>query len=500
MIDLLRERKEVIVFCKCFSAAVSGINGRLVTVEADIRNGLPCFQMVGCIAGEVKEAKDRVKIALENSGFILPPKHITVNMSPAEIRKEGTSFDLPVAAALLAAFGYIPDNNLDKCIILGELSLDGRVNKVGSLLPLIYVAKEKGLKIICPKDNLTDLGWSDNVPICGIADVEELAEILCDKDFEDHFSPLSDVVPHLKNDRDPFPFHGIYGNPGAKRALMIAAAGGHNVLMTGKAEREKKKLTEAFLKLLPPLTQNEMIQILKMNSVMGEGVKVIVERKAVVLDPSRNIDPKVIFGAHQGVLFCENANSSKAANVSLIREGLNRSGLRIGESTKVLPCSFFLFTSATLCPCGNYPDKEKCECTLKQISKHLASMDEFYKEVSDLSVMVYDPDFRALKEQDSNYCDNYGKIMSARKRQTLRFGGLQRLNADMTDTESEKYCDLSEKCRMFLTSLLPENYGISDYFKMLRVSRTVADLEGSDTVCPEHLEEAFYLVGERRTV
>ncbi len=498
MIDLLRERKEVIVFCKCFSAAVSGINGQLITVEADIRNGLPCFQMVGGIAGEVKEAKDRVKIALENSGFILPPKHITVNMSPAEIRKEGTSFDLPVAAALLAAFGYLPDKNLEKCLILGELSLDGRVNKVGSLLPLIFVAKEKGLGIICPKENLKDLGWSDNVPMCGINDVEELAEILSDNEFDKYFSPVSDVVPNLKNDRDLFPFRGIYGNLKAKRALIIAAAGGHNVFLAGKAEKEKKKLAEAFLKLLPPLTHNEMIQILKMNSVMGEGIEDTVERKMVVLDPSQSVDSKNICGAHLGVLYCENVNSSKPAGLSVIKEGLKRTGLHLNGSEKNLPCSFSLITSGTLCPCGNYPDKEKCGCSLKQINKHLTSLDDFYKDASDLMAIVSEPDFRSLKESDPCFEENDKKILRARKKQYLRFNNMQKLNADMTDSESENYCMLSEKCRQFLNKLLPEDYGISDYFKLLRISRTIADLDDSDLICTEHIEEAFSLVGERR--
>ena len=474
------------MFCKCFSAAITGIKVHLVTVEVDIRNGLPMFQMVGGVAGEVKEAKDRVKIALENSGFILPPKHITVNMSPAEIKKEGTSFDLPVAAALLAAFGYLPDKNLDKCMILGELSLDGKVNKTGNLMPFIFTARENGLGIICPKEDLSEIGWSDDVPMCGISTVEELAEVLSDDEFENRFSPVSDYVPKFRCEKDPFPFRGIYGDPRSKRAVLIAASGGHNVFMAGKAENEKKKLANAFVKLLPPLTHDEMIGLLEVRSFTGEKKPDIVDRRCVENDTSQIFDEKALFNAHLGLLYCENVNSAKAQNVTVVRQEIKKRSF-----------SFNLIASGTLCPCGNYPDKEKCSCTMKQITKHLSSLDPFFKDETDIRITVSEPDFRSLKSGGGDENNHEEKLLCARKRQSLRFSCPNRLNADMTDSETERICVLSDSCREFLDTLLPEDYGISSYFKLLRVARTVADTEDSDDICLKHLEEAYFLVGER---
>ena len=203
---LSRERKEVHVFCKCFTGAVSGTEAFLVSVEADVRNGLPGFQMVGNLSGDAKEAKDRVRIAIENSGYILPPKKITVNLAPAEIKKEGTSFDLPVAVAILAAFGYVPENTLNEYLIAGELSLDGKIEKTKKLLPLIFVAKEKGLKVICSKENLNDINWTDDVPVCGAETLEELVDIILDeRTGPTRFSPKSDLIL-LKEDASANPF------------------------------------------------------------------------------------------------------------------------------------------------------------------------------------------------------------------------------------------------------------------------------------------------------
>ncbi len=492
--------KEVNVFCKCFSAVVSGINGRLVTVEVDIRNGLPCFQMVGGIAGEVKEAKERVKIALENSGFILPPKHITVNMTPAEIKKEGTLFDLPVAAALLAAFGYIPDRNTDKYLIVGELSLDGKVKKIGSLLPLIFVAKEYGLGIICPKENYDETGWSDGVPICGVSDVEELADVLSENDPYSKFSPITDYNPICNDESEIDPFHGIFGNFKAKRALVIAAAGGHGVFMTGNAENEKRKLAEAFTKLLPDLTHNEMIQILKLDSVLGERPNFKVIRRCVCLNTAETVEPQKLCMAHKGVLFVENANSSKNSNVALIKDCNEKNLLKLGsyDEDKCFPCDFDLVVSGRLCACGVYPDKEKCTCTLKQIKKHTSEIDTFYKNATDLLVNVYEPVFSTFLNSGSNVNKNRKMIFNARKRQYIRFTDMNRLNADMTDSETERICALSEDCRIFLTKLLPPDFFISDYFKLLRVGRTIADVEDSDMILSEHLEEAFDFIGGDR--
>ncbi len=481
------------MFCKTFSAAVSGINGVLVTVEADVRNGLPCFQMVGGVTGEAKEAKERVKIALENSGFILPPKHITVNMSPAEIKKDGTSFDLSVAAALLAAFGYISEQNLDKYLILGELSLDGRIKKIGSLLPLIFVAKKNGLKIVCPKENIPDLGWSDGVPVVGIENLEELAEMLTQDEKYSDLRPVSDYNFSSDPEENTKLFSGIYGNERAKRALIIAVTGGHGVFMAGAAGNEKKKLAEAVLKAMPKLTYDEKIEILKIRSVMGTGMLKNAERPFVCAEGSELNDEVKLCSAHKGILYVREPNTVKNAVASLLFERMSERCVKTGDEGTVMPFDAELMVSGSLCPCGAYPDKEKCSCTIRQRTKFLSQAEGIFADRTDIMVNVTDPCFGNMMKPSPDDEGIWERISASRKAQYERFGNI-RLNASMTDTETEKLCVLSYEACKKVRSIICEDFPISGYYKILRIARSIADYEGTTEILPEHMEEAYSYV------
>jgi magnesium chelatase family protein len=485
------KRKEVLMVSICYSAAVSGINGILVSVEVDIRNGLPCFQMVGGVAGEVKEAKERVKIALENAGFLLPPKHITVNMSPAEVRKEGTAFDLPMAVALLSAFGYISDKKLDRYLIVGELSLEGKVRKINGLMPLVFVAKEHGLSLICPKDNLEDLGWSEGVPVYGINDVEELADIMEDSNADLKFSPISDIDPYKEEPICDDPFNGIYGNETALKALITAAAGGHSIFFCGNAENEKKKLAEAFMKLLPALSKEEKIEILKINSVLGGKNLSPTGRGLLTADPGRSPDIMDLFAAHKGLLFIEEPNLCKNQALSMIKDCAKNRSFKVGsgDRSRTYPCSFNMIISGKLCPCGHYPNTSKCACTKKQVIKHISSIDRFFTSSPDLLVYVSEPGVMSMgkKPHFENVAE---KIKRARDRQQERFSGKDKDNAHMSDAETEKYCVLSEDAKAKLRDLLDDDCTVSDYLRLLRVARTVSDLRDEDEISAESLKES----------
>ncbi len=481
------------MFCKTFSAAVSGINGVLVTVEADVRNGLPCFQMVGGVIGEAKEAKERVKIALENSGFILPPKHITVNMSPAEIKKEGTAFDLAVAAAILAAFGYISEQDLDEYLILGELSLDGKVKKVKSLLPLIFVAKKHGLKVICPKENIPDLGWSDGVPVLGVENIEELAEMLMQNKELHDLHPVSDYNFSFNDEKNNFSFNGIYGNDKAKRALIIAASGGHSVFMSGTASNEKKKLAEATLKLLPKLTYNEAVEVLKIRSVMGIGTDRNVDRPFISIDGSDLGKAMKLCLSHNGILWVNDLNSVKNGIVSSLFDHLGDKYLKTGDEETVMPWDTELIVSGTLCPCGAYPDKERCSCTIRQRIKYLSQAEGLLADRTDIMVHVTEPCFGSMLKRTSEEDNVAERISDARKRQYRRFGR-ERLNASMTDEETEKLCALSFEACKKIRSVICEDFPISGYYKVLRIARSIADYEDSGDILPEYMEEAYSYV------
>ena len=350
------------MFCKTYSAVLHGMEAVKVQVEADVRNGLPQLLMVGALASEAKEAKDRVRIAIENSGFRLQPKRITINLSPADIRKEGTSFDLATAVSILAAFGFIPEEQTDGCMFAGELSLDGKLNKVPGVLPMAGLAAREGFrKMIVPEGNAREAALQGEVPVYGMRTLQEVVSFLAGERTKNPELPLSPTmlksIQQDKSRETEYDLRDIIGQSAAKRALMIAAAGGHHLLMIGPPGSGKTALAKCMPSLLPELSFKEMLDLSTIYSVSGKlknEMEYVVQRpfqaphhattQTALLGGGRTAKPGLVSLCHHGVLFLDEFTEFHPEVLETLRQPLEEHEVTVArlQATYTYPASFQL--------------------------------------------------------------------------------------------------------------------------------------------------------------
>lgn len=496
------------MFSKVSTAALQGLTVEFVQVEADISTGLPCFHLVGYLSSEVKEAGERVKTAIRNSGVFLPAKRIVVNLSPADVRKRGSIFDVSIAIAVLAALGEVPLKGHGRTLFLGELSLDGRLKKVSGILPIVYHAKKAGFQCcIVPYENLKEAFLIKDMEVIGIHDLKELCEVLkTGKQMNLQQAEISkeDLPAELLD------FSDLKGQYVVKRAVEIAVAGNHNLLMIGPPGAGKSAIAKRIPGILPPLTEKESMELTMLYSAIG---KLDVENPQIRIRPFREVhhsitkaaligggkipQPGEITLANKGVLFLDEFAEFQKQTLEMLRIPLEEKVIRIIRERGIyeFPCNFMLVAAMNPCPCGNYPDLNRCTCTTTQILTYMNKLSQPLLDRIDICVEVPKVDYEELTNPqiEENSKSIRERIIQVRNIQEERYLHMDiSTNSQLRMSDIEKYCPLGTEEKKMM-AMAYERYKLTarTYHKVLCVARTIADLEHKDQIKLQHLREAL---------
>jgi len=497
------------MFSTVLSATLQGLQVKFVNVEADVSNGLPMFHLVGYLSSEVKEAGERVRSAIRNSGFLLQPKKVIVNLSPANIRKRGTIFDLPIAITILVANEILAQSCLEHTLLAGELSLDGEVKKVSGILPIVMEAQKKGCsRCIVPKENQREGELVEGIQVIGVRNLQEACAVLKGEKKVD-ISETCNKENILSGERY-LDYADIKGQYLVKRAVEVAVAGGHNVLMIGPPGAGKTAIAKRIPSILPPLTLEESLELTKIYSVLG---KLEDEHPLKIERPFREVNSSVtqtallgggtfprpgeISLASKGVLFLDEIAEFPKNILETLRQPLEEKRIKIvrerGEYE--FPAEFLLVAAMNPCPCGNYPDLNHCSCTSTQIQAYLGKISQPLLNRIDICVEVPKVQYHDLADagQEESSKIIRDRIVKAREIQRKRYNEIDiSTNARLDLRNVERFCKLGQTEREIMEKAY-EQLGLTarTYHKTLSVARTIADLEGAERIEGRHLREAL---------
>ena len=498
------------MFSTITSGAVYGIRSCMIQVEVDISQGLPCFQIVGLPGSEVREARERVKVALKNVGVALPPVCINVNLSPADIPKSGTMFDLPVAIGIMDAMSKLPRESVKDALLIGELGLSGEVKPVKGVLPIVREAAQRGVKrCILPRENLWEGTFVKEVECIGVSDIKETIGILTGTlkyVKAQPKKPLTQQAPAAGRED----FADINGQEGLKRAAEVAAAGFHHLLIVGAPGAGKTMLARRIPTILPPLSSEESLEVSSIYSISGLLQSVgSLKSERPFLNPHHTITGRALVGggriptpgiislAHRGVLFLDELPEFKRETLDILRQPLEDKQVQIARSTGtyVYPADLMLVGAMNPCPCGYYPDMERCRCTPSEIRRYLRRVSGPILDRIDICVEAQPVEFMDIagRSAGESSAQIRERVILARLRQEERFAGTRlRFNADMRAADVERFCRLNEKEKRFMEQMFAAmKLSARGYHRILKVARTIADLEGSAEIGEDHLAEAI---------
>lgn len=503
------------MFSTVCTGALKGVSACLVQVEVDISPGLPGFELVGHVGGEVKEARERVRVALKNAGISLPPMRVTVNLSPADMLKEGTGFDLPIAVGILMSMGILPSNAVSGILLSGELSLGGEVKRVKGILPIVREASRQGIKkCIVPEENAPEGAVISDMEVVGIECLNQLIPYLKKKEDKRHEMILPAKMPSelfLEDDvlRREADFNEIYGQEAVKRGAEVAAAGFHHMLIIGPPGTGKTMVGKRIPGILPPMSMEESLEVSDIYSVQGllDASRVLITKRPFV-DPHHTVSPQALVGggriprpgaismAHRGVLFLDEFSEFPRSVTDVLRQPLEdkRVVLSRAYGSVQYPANFMLVCAMNPCPCGFYPDLNKCTCTDTAVQKYLGRVSGPILDRMDICVEAPRVDIQEISRAQGGESSAKirERVMKARERQEARFHGSgYRFNSDISSGDVSQYCKLGWKEEKMLRQIFERmELSARAYHKLLKVARTIADLEDSEQIRQQDLAEA----------